>query len=56
VLSATLLGLAGAHQGARLPARLADRRALDDVGRGGADDAAGRPRHRVRPGGRAPSS
>ncbi len=29
VLSATLAGLAGAHQGHRLPARLADRRALD---------------------------
>ena len=38
-------------QGARLPARLAHRRALDDVGRGGAHDAARWPRHRLRTGG-----
>ena len=36
-------------QGHRLPARLADRRPLDDVGRGGADDAARRHGHGVRP-------
>jgi hypothetical protein len=52
VLSATLAGLAGRHQGHRVPARLADRRALGDVGRGGADDAARRHGHDLRPGGR----
>ena len=39
VMSATLAGLAWRHQGDRLPAGLAHRRLLDDVGRGGADDA-----------------
>ena len=51
VLSATLAGLAGA-QSAGVPARLADRRPLADVGRGRADDAARRPGHGLRPGGR----
>ena len=37
-------------QGDRVPARLADRRALDDVGRGRADDAARRPGHDLRAG------
>jgi hypothetical protein len=46
------LGSGRRHQGAGLPARLAHRRALDDVGRGGADDPAGRPGHGVRPRGR----
>ena len=41
VLSATLVGAGGRHQGHRLPARLAHGRALDHVGRGGADDAPG---------------
>src|SRR6266851_2762524 len=40
------------HKIHRLPARLADRRDLADVGRGRADDAARRARHRARPGGR----
>ena len=40
------------HQGDRVPARLADRRRLADVGRGGADDAGRRARHHVRAGGR----
>ena len=39
-------------QGDRLPARLAHRRALDDVGRGRADDAARRHGHDLRAGGR----
>ena len=37
------------HQGHRVPARLAHRCHVADVGRGGADDACGRPRHGVRP-------
>ena len=52
VLSATLAGLAGVDQGDRVADRLADRRRLADVGRGGADGAGRRARHRVRPGGR----
>ncbi len=55
-LGDALPGLAGGDQGHRLPARVAHRRALDDVGRGRAHDAARRPRHGLRPGGRAPSS
>ena len=39
-------------QGDRVPAGIADRRALDDVGRSGADDAAGRHGHDLRTGGR----
>ena len=39
------------HQGAGVRHRHADRRALLDVRRGGADDAAGRPGHGVRAGG-----
>ena len=39
-------------EGVRGAERLADRRALDHVGRGRADDAGRRPRHHVRPGGR----
>ena len=38
-LSAAPVRARGGHQGHRLPARLAHRRALDDVGRGGAHDA-----------------
>ena len=52
VLSADAVGAGGRHQGDRLPARLAHRRALDHVGRGRADDAARRARHRLRAGGR----
>ena len=52
VLSATLAGLAGVDQGDRAAARLAHRRALADVGRGRADDAGRRARHRLRAGGR----
>ena len=43
-------------QGDRVPARLAHRRALDHVGRGGADDAGRRAWHRLRAGGRRVSS
>ena len=43
VLSASLAGPRRRHQGHRVPARLAHRRHLADVGRGGADDAGGRP-------------
>ena len=56
VLSATLAGPCRLDQGDRAADRLADRRRLADVGRGGADGAGRRARHRVRPGGRAPSS
>ena len=56
VLSAALAGLAGGDQGARLPARLADRRALDDVGRSRADDAARRAWARCSARSSAPSS
>ncbi|MBN9342299.1 MAG: ATP-binding cassette domain-containing protein [Comamonadaceae bacterium] len=46
------LGRGRRHQGAGIPARVADRRALAPAGRGGADDAAGRHRHGARPAGR----
>ena len=49
VLSAGAFRHRRCDQGHRLPARLADRRPLDDVRRGRADDAAGGPRHGVRP-------
>ena len=52
VLSAALVGARRRDQGDRVPAGLADRRPLDDVGRGRADDAAGRHGHDLRPGGR----
>ena len=45
VLSAGLRRPGRRDQGAGVPARLADRRALDDVGRGRADDAARRHGH-----------
>ena len=51
VLSAVFAGTGRRHQGAGVPARFAHRRALDDVRRGGADDARRRPRHHLRPGG-----
>ncbi len=56
ILSGTLAGLAGA-----LKVFVAQNASLTDVqwsmsGRNRADDAGRRPRHRVRPGGRAPSS
>jgi branched-chain amino acid transport system permease protein len=47
VLSAALAGLAGATKTLVFQLCLADRRALAHVGRGGADDAAGRPGHRA---------
>ena len=56
VLSATLAGLAGATQGDRVPARLADRCLLGNVGRGRADGAAGRNGNGLRPGRRGRSS
>ena len=43
------------HQGDRVPDRLAHRRALDHVGRGGADDAGRRTRHRFSARSPAPS-
>ena len=43
-------GPRGRHQGDRVPAGLPHRRALEHVGRGGADDAAGRHGHGVRAG------
>ena len=52
ILSATFAGLAGAGEKPGVPARLADRCALGDVGRGGADDPAGRHGHHLRPAGR----
>ncbi len=52
VLSATLAGAGRIAQSDRISARLADRRALDDVRRGGVDDAGRRARHHIRPGGR----
>ena len=52
VLSAALAGLAGATKALVFQLAVADRRALDDVGRGRADDAARRPGHGLRPGGR----
>jgi hypothetical protein len=48
VLSAALAGLAGATKALVLQSRLADRRRLDDLGRGGADDAGRRRRHGAR--------
>ena len=56
VMSAALAGLAGAHQGDRLPVRDADRRHLADVGRGHPDDAARRHRHHGRARSSAPAS
>ena len=52
VLSATLAGLAGGGQGDLRAERFADRRAILDVGRGRADDAARRHGHDLRTGGR----
>ncbi len=52
VLSATLGRARRIAEVDRFSARLADRRALDHVGRGGADDAGRRTRHGFRPGGR----
>ena len=46
VLSAALSGLAGATKAIGVPARHADRRPLAHLGRGGADDPAGRHGHR----------
>ena len=56
VLSATLAGARRRDQGDRVAARLAHRRQLADVGRGGADDAGRRPWHHLRPGRRRRSS
>ena len=52
VISAGLSGLAGAAEGARPPVRDAHRRALAQVGRGGADDAPRRDGHGPGPVGR----
>ena len=50
VLSATLGGAGRRAKGAGVSARVADRRVLDHVGRGRADDAGRRPRHHLRAG------
>ncbi|MCZ7655954.1 MAG: branched-chain amino acid ABC transporter permease [Rhodocyclaceae bacterium] len=50
VLSAGLAGAGRRHQDAGVPLRHLDRRTLAHLGRGGADDAARRHGHSVRPG------